>query len=133
LGGIEIMTKTIATLFGAIYLIVGILGFIPSLGGSTSMTDSTLLGVASVNLLHNIVHLVIGLAGLSGGRTESGAISFCKTFGVILLIVGLLGFVQPNLFGILPLGGYDIWIHLITGAILAFAGFSATAPRSATA
>ena len=56
--------------------------------------------VASVNVLHNIVHVVIGLAGLSGGRSESGGISFCKTFGVILLIVGLLGFVQPNLFGI---------------------------------
>ena len=127
------MAKTVATLFGAIYLIVGILGFIPALGGSTSMADTTLLGVASVNVLHNIVHVVIGLAGLSGGRSESGGISFCKTFGVILLIVGLLGFVQPNLFGILPLGGYDIWIHLITGAILAFVGFSATAPRSATA
>jgi hypothetical protein len=127
------MAKTIATLFGAIYLIVGILGFIPALGGSTSMADSTLLGVASVNVLHNIVHLVIGLAGLSGGRSESGGISFCKTFGVILLIVGLLGFVQPNLFGILPLGGYDIWIHLVTGAILTYVGFSATAPRSAAA
>ena len=46
--------------------------------------------------------------------------------------LGLLGFVQPNLFGILPLGGYDIWIHLITGAILTFAGFSAAAPRNAT-
>jgi len=126
------MTKTIATLFGAIYLIVGILGFIPALGGSTGTTPSTLLGVASVNIWHNIVHVVIGLAGLSGGRSESGAISFCKTFGIILIIVGLLGFVQPNLFGILPLGGYDIWIHLITGAILTFAGFSATAPRSAT-
>src|ERR1700681_3645655 len=75
LGGIENMTKTIATLFGAIYLIVGILGFIPQLGGSTVTTPSMLLGVASVNVWHNIVHLVIGLAGLSGGRGESGAIS----------------------------------------------------------
>jgi hypothetical protein len=126
------MTKTIATLFGAIYLIVGILGFVPALGGTTGNTPSMLLNVASVNIWHNIVHIVIGLAGLSGGRTEAGAISFCKTFGIILLIVGLLGFVQPNLFGILPLGGYDIWIHLITGAILTFAGFSAAAPRNAT-
>jgi hypothetical protein len=127
------MTKTIATLFGAIYVLVGILGFIPALGGSTGMTPGTLLGVASVNVLHNIVHLIIGLAGLSGGRTEAGAAAFGKTFGIILLVIGLLGFVQPNLFGILPIGGYDIWIHLITGAILAYAGFTATAPKSATA
>jgi uncharacterized protein DUF4383 len=127
------MTKTIATLFGAIYVIVGILGFIPALGGSASMADSSLFGIASVNVVHNIVHLVIGLAGLSGGRTDSGAAAFGKTFGIILLVIGLLGFVQPNLFGILPIGGDDVWIHLITGAILAYAGFTATAPKSATA
>lgn len=127
------MTKTIATLFGVIYLIVGVAGFFPQLGGSTSMASGTLLGVASVNVLHNIVHLIIGLAGLSGGRTDSGAASFGKTFGVILLLIGLLGFLTPNLLGILPIGGYDIWIHLVSGAILAYVGFTATAPRSAMA
>jgi len=127
------MTKTIATLFGAIYVIVGILGFIPAQGGSASMADSSLFGIASVNVLHNIVHLIIGLAGLSGGRTEAGAAAFGKTFGTILLIIGLLGFVQPNLLGILPIGGDDIWIRLITGAILAYSGFAAAAPKSATA
>ncbi len=127
------MTKTIATLFGAIYVIVGILGFIPALGGSASMADSSLFGVASVNLLHTIVHLIIGLAGLSGGRTDSGAAAYGKTFGIIVLVIGLLGFVQPNLLGILPIGGDDVWIHLITGAILAYVGFTASAPKSATA
>lgn len=127
------MTKTIATLFGVIYLIVGVAGFFPQLGGSMSMTSNTLLGVASVNVLHNIVHLIIGLAGLSGGRTDAGAASFGKTFGVILIVIGLLGFLTPNLLGILPIGGYDIWIHLVTGAVLAYVGFTATAPRSAMA
>ncbi|HEY5095817.1 MAG TPA: DUF4383 domain-containing protein [Candidatus Eremiobacteraceae bacterium] len=122
-----------ATLFGVIYLIVGVAGFFPQLGGSMSMASGTLLGVASVNVLHNIVHLIIGLAGLSGGRTESGAATFGKTFGVILLLIGLLGFLTPNLLGILPIGGYDIWIHLVSGAVLAYVGFTATAPRSAMA
>ena len=127
------MAKTIATLFGAIYLLVGILGFIPSLGGSSSMAAGSLFGVASVNVLHNIVHVIIGLAGLSGGRSEAGAVTFGKTFGVILLVLGLVGFVAPNLFGILPIGGGDIWIHLVTGAILAYVGFTAAAPRGAMA
>ena len=127
------MAKTIATVFGVIYLIVGVLGFVPQLGGSTSMAASSLFGIASVNVLHNIVHLIIGLAGLSGGRTDSGAISFGKTFGIVLLLIGLLGFVTPNLLGILPIGGDDIWIHLVSGAILAYVGFTATAPRRAMA
>jgi hypothetical protein len=125
------MTKTIATLFGVIYLLVGVLGFIPALGGSSSVASSALFNIASVNIYHNIVHVIIGLAGLSGGRTEAGAAMFGKTFGVILLILGLVGFVTPNLFGILPIGGGDIWIHLVTGAILAYVGFTAAAPRGA--
>jgi hypothetical protein len=127
------MAKTIGMLFGWIYTIVGIAGFIPALGGSFSMADSTLLGVAQVNVLHNIVHLIIGLAGLTMSRTEEGAGTFCKTFGVILLLIGVIGFIQPNLLGILPIGGGDIWIHLITGAILAVAGFASAPSRSAAA
>ena len=127
------MAKTVATLFGVIYVLVGVLGFVPQLGGSTSTAPSSLFGIASVNVLHNIVHLIIGLAGLSGGRTDSGGVSFGKTFGIVLLIIGLLGFVTPNLLGILPIGGDDVWIHLISGAILAYVGFSSTAPRRAIA
>ncbi|HET9343069.1 MAG TPA: DUF4383 domain-containing protein [Candidatus Eremiobacteraceae bacterium] len=127
------MAKTIGMLFGWIYLIVGIAGFIPALGGSFSMTESLLLGVAHVNVLHNIVHLIIGIAGVTMSRTEEGAGTFCKTFGVILLLIGILGFITPNLFGILPIGGGDVWIHLITGAILAVAGFAAAPSRNATA
>lgn len=125
------MAKTIGMLFGWIYTIVGIAGFIPALGGSFSMTGSTLLGVAPVNVLHNIVHLIIGIAGLTMSRTEEGAGTFCKTFGIILLLIGIIGFIQPNLFGILPIGGGDIWIHLITGAILAVAGFASAPSRAA--
>jgi hypothetical protein len=127
------MAKTIGMLLGWIYVIVGIAGFIPALGGSFSMTGSTLLGIAQVNALHNIVHLVIGIAGVTMSRTEEGAGTFCKTFGVILLLLGVIGFITPNLFGILPIGGGDIWIHLITGAILAIAGFAMAPSRSATA
>ncbi|HEY7993108.1 MAG: DUF4383 domain-containing protein [Candidatus Eremiobacterales bacterium] len=127
------MAKTIGMVFGWIYLIVGIAGFVPALGGSFSMTDGLLLGVAHVNVLHNIVHLVVGIAGVTMSRTDEGAGTFCKTFGVILLLIGVIGFITPDLFGILPIGGGDVWIHLITGAILAVAGFAAAPSRNAAA
>ena len=44
----------------------------------------------------------------------------------MLLIVGLLGVFVGNLFGILPLAGFDIPLHLVTGAVLAYFGFAAT-------
>jgi hypothetical protein len=127
------MTKTIAMTFGVIYFVVGIAGLIPPLGGTIGMAPTTLLGIADVNIVHNIVHLIIGIAGLSMARTDESAATFCKTFGVVLLLIGLIGFMTPNLLNILPIGGYDVWIHLVSGAVLAYAGF-ATSPsgRAAT-
>lgn len=127
------MAKTIGMLFGWIYLLVGFAGFVPALGGSYSMTPSTLLQIADVNILHNVVHLIIGFAGISMSRTEEGAGTFCKTFGVILLLIGIVGFFWSNVFGILPIGGDDRWIHIISGVILAIAGFAAAPARTAAA
>lgn len=121
------MAKTIALVFGVIYTLVGILGFVPGL-----VTNGALLGIADVNTLHNIVHLIIGIAGLLMSRSAESAGTYCKVFGVILLLVGVVGFFAPTFFGLMPIGGADIWIHLISGAILAYAGF-ATAPSGSAA
>lgn len=129
--GLSLMAKTIAMVFGVVYTVVGLAGFIPALGGSFTMQSSTLLHIADVNVLHNVVHLVIGIAGLTMSKTEESAGTFCKTFGVILLLIGLLGFVQPGFFGLMSIGGYDIWIHLISGAILTYAGFAMASSGSA--
>ena len=127
------MAKSIAMVFGVIYTLVGLLGFIPALGGSYTMQPGSLLQIANVNVLHNIVHLVIGVAGLTMGRTDEGAGTFCKTFGIILLLLGVIGFFMPNLLGIVPIGGGDIWIHLVSGIILTYAGFAtATSGTAAT-
>ena len=127
------MTKTIAMVFGVIYTAVGLAGLVPQFGGTFGMAPTVLFGIAGVNVIHNIVHLVIGIAGLSMSRTDEGASTFCKSFGVVLLIVGLIGFATPNVFGILPIAGNDIWIHLVSGAILAYAGFAmAPSGRAAT-
>lgn len=126
------MTKSIAMVFGVVYTLVGLAGFIPAVGGSLSMAPGILLGIAPVNILHNVVHLVIGVCGLTMAKTEEQAGTYCKTFGVVLLLIGVLGFIAPNPLGILPIGGGDIWIHLVSGAILAYAGF-AMAPSGSTA
>jgi len=126
------MTKTVALVFGAVYTLVGLAGFIPALGGSMNMTPSTLLGIAQVNVLHNAVHLIIGICGLTMAKTEEQAGTFCKTFGIVLLLIGVLGFIAPDPLGVLPIGGGDIWIHLISGVILTYVGF-AMAPSGNTA
>lgn len=117
------MARTVALIFGIVYTLVGILGFIPAIGGSFTQNETVLLGIAPVNLVHNIVHLVIGLLGLSVAGDTDRAIAYCKWVGLLLIALGVLGFFQANGFGIVPLGPQDTWIHLISGAILAIVGF----------
>jgi Domain of unknown function (DUF4383) len=129
--GNRAVVQTVALIFGVIYFLVGVLGFIGPLIGTSSFITITqdrhaLLGLADINLLHNLVHVAIGLAGLAAASSVANSRTFCQVVGVILLIVGLLGVFVGNLFGLLPLAGFDIPLHLVTGAVLAYFGFAAT-------
>jgi len=115
-----------ALLFGAIYLAVGIIGFLPVLGGSATMTNSKLLGLFNINLLHNLVHVVIGIGGLAAVTSLPNSRRFCQVVGVILLLLGVLGVFVANPLGLLYIGGLDIPLHLVSGAVLAYFGFAAT-------
>ena len=124
--------KTFAGIIGGVFLAVGLLGLI------LNPTGGLLLGTFAVDLLHNIVHLVVGLAGLGAwylGLVESRI--FNKVLGVVYLVLGVLGFIPPlfddGLFlGILHLNNADNILHLVVGAIAAYFGFS-SAYRPSTA
>ena len=124
--------QTVALIFGAIYLAVGIIGFLPFLGGSLTMTNTKLLGLFNINLLHNLVHVVIGIAGLAAVTSLPNSRRFCQVVGVILLLLGVLGVVVANPLGLLYIGGLDIALHLVTGAVLAYFGFAATVSTRST-
>ena len=117
--------QAVALLFGAIYLAVGIVGFLPFLGGSVTMTNSKLLGLFNINLLHNLVHVVIGIAGLAAVTSLPNSRRFCQVVGAILLLLGVLGVFVANPLGLLYIGQLDITLHLVTGAVLAYFGFAA--------
>ncbi len=117
--------QMVALLFGAIYLAAGVLGFLPFLGGSYTLTDHALLGIFQVNLLHNLVHIVIGIAGLAAAASLPNSRTFCQVVGVILLLLGVLGVFVAKPFGLLDIGGLDIALHLVSGAVLAYFGFAA--------
>jgi hypothetical protein len=118
------IAQTVALVFGIVYLAVGILGFLPFVGGSYTQTSSNLLGLVPINLLHNIVHLVIGIAGIAAAASWATSRSYLQIFGVVLLLLGAVGIFVNNPLGLVPIGGFDVAIHLVTGAILAYFGFS---------
>jgi hypothetical protein len=125
--------QTVAMVFGVVYLGVAILGFLPFLGGTYTQTPNNLLGLVPINLLHNIVHLVIGIAGIAAAASLAGARTYLKTFGIILLLLGLLGLFVQNPLGLVPIGGFDVVIHLVTGAVLTSFGFAPEVRRARVA
>ena len=120
----------VSLLAGIGFLLVAILGFVQ--GGMSMQADPNvapkLLGLFPVNLLHNCVHLAFGAWGLAAARTHAAARVYCQVAGVIYLCLTVLGFLSPNGFGFVPLGGADLFLHLVLGLVLAGVGF--TAPRA---
>ncbi|APU20386.1 DUF4383 domain-containing protein [Actinoalloteichus sp. GBA129-24] len=116
--------QTAARIVGAVFLLLGILGFIPGVttGYDTMQfagheSQAMLFGVFQVSILHNIIHLLLGVIGLSMARSGAAAKSFLIGGGVILLALALYGTVvgQTSTANIFPTNGADNWLHLITG------------------
>ncbi len=126
------MARTIAVVFGIIYTLVGIIGFIPALGGTMGMVPSNVLNVFAINLLHNLVHLIIGIGALAASGSNEKAAPFLRTVGYILILLAIVGFFWKNPFGILPIGGPDVWLHLVTGLIFVWAAMSTPRPAAAS-
>src|SRR5215213_5065493 len=73
-------SQLLALAIGAIYTLVGLLGFlVTGLDNFAAETNKTLLGF-EINPLHNLVHLAIGLAGLALWRWLDTA----RTYGWLL-------------------------------------------------
>ena len=118
--------QRVAQIFGAVFLLVGIIGFIAP-GGTSMGVDppGMLLGLFPINLLHNVVHCLFGVWGLAASRTFSGAKTYATVGGVIYLLLAVLGFIAPTTFGLIPIGGNDIWLHALLGVALLAAGMTA--------
>ncbi|WP_327013387.1 DUF4383 domain-containing protein [Cryobacterium sp. GrIS_2_6] len=113
-----------ATAVGTVFLLVGILGFIPgvtsniaSLTGAGRDSGALLLGVFQVSILHNVVHLLFGIAGLALARTVRGARNYLIGGGVIYLVLWLYGLVADpdSSANFVPLNNADNWLHLVLG------------------
>lgn len=133
-----------AQIVGAVFLLVGILGFIPgvtsnyeSLGAAGHESDALLLGIFQVSVLHNIVHLLFGVAGLVMARTATQAKNFLLFGGVIYLVLWIYGLLvgHDSPANFVPLNSADNWLHLVLGlGMVALAVLlSRNAPKAAPA
>jgi len=120
------MVKRVAMIFGVVFIVIGLLGFAYPGGMSMALANpGMILGIFPVNLLHNIVHILFGVWGLVAMRSFAMAKMYAQVGGVIYIVLAICGFVIPTTFGLIPIGGNDIWLHAALGLVLAGVGFTA--------
>ena len=113
-----------AAIVGVVFLLVGVLGFIPGITtnfGDLSFagheSDARLFGLFQVSILHNIVHLLFGIAGLALARTAAQARTYLVFGGAIYLVLFVYGLIvgQESAANFVPVNTADDILHLILG------------------
>ena len=131
-------SRSFALVLGVGFVIAGIAGFFPTPAVPPPDLTQThgfghALGILPVNTLHNVVHLLFALLGIAAARGAiMSAKAYCQMVAVVyglLVVMGLLP--QTNTtFGLIPIYGADVWLHLVIAALAGYFGFVArdTAP-----
>lgn len=109
---------------GAVFLLVGVLGFIPgittnydALSFAGHGSEALLLGIFQVSILHNIVHLLFGVAGILMARNNDQARNYLLYGGVVYLVLWLYGLLvgHDTPANFVPVNNADNWLHLVLG------------------
>lgn len=116
--------QTAAAVVGAVFLVVGIAGFIPGITTHFGQLEllghrsgAQLLGIFDVSVLHNLVHLLFGVAGLALARRHDSARSYLIGGGVVYLVLWVYGLVvgHDSAANFVPVNSADNWLHLVLG------------------
>ena len=114
------MAKTLAMVFGVVFVLVGLLGFVPN----------PLVGVDGIfetDLLHNLVHLLFGvILVVVAMKSAAQSALWLTILGAVYLVLAALGFVMTGedemLLGLVHANVADHWLHVVLGVVLVAAG-----------
>ena len=120
--------RLLATVFGIVYVLIGIAGFFVTSGvGFFDTSGGLLLGIFEVNIFHNVAHLLIGAALLIAGLSGVGAAKTVNSVvGAAYLLLGIVGlFIVGSAFNILAINGADNVLHFGSAVLLLAVGLGA--------
>ena len=126
------LLQTLALAVGAVFLLVGVLGFVPGITTHYGQMElaghesgAKLLDVFQVSVLHNVVHLLFGVAGIAMSRRVDSAFTYLVGGGAIYLVLWVYGLVVgPNHeANFVPVNNADDWLHLVLGLGMIALGF----------
>ncbi len=136
------LIQRFALVFGVIYVLAGIAGFVPGLVHehadhprlAVDAGYGLLLGLFPINILHNLVHILIGVWGLLSFRSFAASLLFARGLAVFYGLLALLGLIPATstMFGLVPIFGHDIWLHAASALVAAYFGFLMPAETTVT-
>src|SRR3954453_20446830 len=113
------LNQTLSLVFGAVYALVGVLGFFVSNDVDFAGKEGASLLGFDVNGLHNIVHLLIGVVLIAAARTHASARSANLVIGAVYVLLAVLGpFINDTAADVIGLNGPDHVLHLLSGVLL---------------
>ena len=114
------MLMTLARVFGGIFILIGLLGFVPAL-----TPNGNLLGLFPVNAVHNLVHAGLGVWGVLAGASLGASLIYFRGIAILYGVLAVLGLIPATntLFGLAPIHGADVALHAVLALIAAYLGF----------
>ena len=128
------MTRRFDLIVGIVYLVIGIAGFIPGLVQGQDYPDlavdagsGALLGLFPVNVVHHLVHLLVGILGIAAYRAFESARLYSRGLAIVYGVLAVMGLIAAanlhTMFGLTPLFSHDVWLHAGTAIIAAYFGW----------
>ena len=117
--------------FGIVFLLIGILGFIPGV----TQEGGLLLGIFSVDTMHNVVHLLSGVIAVWTALSSAKAAQmYFRIFGIVYAIVTVIGFIQGDSFlGMMATNTADNILHLVIAVVALWLGYGMDENATTTA
>jgi Domain of unknown function (DUF4383) len=127
-------TRYFALICGIVFILIGLFGFVPGMvatpgtGGPAVVVKTGygyLLEAFAINVLHNIVHLAVGIWGVVSYRSYTRARNYGRGLAIFYGVLAIMGLfpVLNTVFGLIPIFGNNVWLHGVTAAIAAYFGF----------
>lgn len=124
------MLKKAALATGIVFLLIGILGFVP---GITTSDTHLLLGIFRVDAAHNLVHIISGIAFLAASSRNDYSSLLFKIMGIVYALVTVLGFLVGSgnaILGLIHVNTADNFLHLVLAVAFLYFGFGVPAAET---
>lgn len=120
------MLKRAAIIVGAVFVAVGILGFLDPVAPADAEGNALLLGIFAVNPMHNMVHLLSGILALFVGlRSEEASVLYFRGLGLIYALVAVAGlFVGHGTLLGMAHNPADLVLHALIASGALYLGFA---------